>query len=231
MTHTGEFRGVAPTGKKVNITGVNIYRMVDGKIVEGWSVTDSTDLLKQLGLIEYTEKGKKLFPEDVTSQPSTSKKENAKIEKRRSISLEANKAIIRSLYDADNKKDWTILDEVISPDFFEATLQLRGPEAYKQFTTTFFTGFPDWQETIEDIVAEDDKVWVYVKGTGTHTGEFWGLDPTGKTMTIMMVQMWRLVDGKVVQKQSVADELEAYEQAGVIEYTEKGKKLFPEDHL
>jgi len=68
MTHTGEFRGVlptgekirlAPTGKKVTITGVNIYRIVDGRITEGWNVIDSLDLLKQLGVIEY-----KGFPDE-----------------------------------------------------------------------------------------------------------------------------------------------------------------------
>jgi predicted ester cyclase len=62
MTHTGEVRGLTPTGKKITLKGVNIYRMVDGKVVEGWSVTDSLDLLTQLGVIEYTEKAKKLFP-------------------------------------------------------------------------------------------------------------------------------------------------------------------------
>ena len=149
------------------------------------------------------------------------------------MSLEENKAIIRSLYEADNRKDLTILDELISPDFFEATLQLRGPEAYKQFETMFFKSFPDWHENIEDIIAEGDKVWVYFKATGTHTGELnifgIALALTGKKIAITAVQMWRLVDGKVVEKQSVADELEAYRQLGIIEPTEKGKKLFPED--
>jgi predicted SnoaL-like aldol condensation-catalyzing enzyme len=43
---------------------VDIYRIVNGKLVEYWNVSDGTDFQKQLGLIEYTEKGKKLFPED-----------------------------------------------------------------------------------------------------------------------------------------------------------------------
>jgi C-1 hydroxylase len=84
------------------------------------------------------------------------------------MSLEENKAIILSLYEADNKKDLTILDKVISPDFFDPTFKLQGPEGYKQFETAFFKGFPDWIETIEDIIAEGDKVWVRFTGTGTH---------------------------------------------------------------
>ena len=61
MTHTGEYRGIAPTGKKITFPSVWINRIVDGKVVEGWEVYDLLDFLKQLGVIEY-----KGFPEDVT---------------------------------------------------------------------------------------------------------------------------------------------------------------------
>ena len=144
------------------------------------------------------------------------------------MSLEENKAIIRSLYEADNKKDLSILDELISPDFVDPSFQLRGPESYKQFETMFFKGFPDWQETIEDIIAEGDKVWVRFTGTGTHSGEWRGLAPTGKNITFQGVQIWRITDGKVVEKHSIIDLLDALKQLGVIEYTEKTKQLFPE---
>ena len=143
------------------------------------------------------------------------------------MSLEENKAIIRNLYEADNKKDLSILDELISPDFFDPTFQLRGPEGYKQFETAFFKGFPDWHETIEDIVAEGNKVWVRFTGMGTHRGEWRGLAPTGKKITFTGVQIWRIVDGKVVEKDSIIDLLDALKQLGVIEFTEKAKELLP----
>jgi len=64
-THTGEWAifGVisAPTGKKISYTGVGIWRIVDGKVVERKSVRDMLDFLKQLGVIEPTEKAKKVF--------------------------------------------------------------------------------------------------------------------------------------------------------------------------
>jgi C-1 hydroxylase len=143
------------------------------------------------------------------------------------MSLEENKAIILSLYEADNKKDLTILDEVISPEFSDPTFQLKGPEGYKQFEIAFFKGFPDWIETIEDIIAEEDKVWVRFTGTGTHKGEWRGLASTGKKVTFRGVQIWRLVNGKVVSKDSILDLLDALKQLGVIEYTEKAKALLP----
>ncbi len=143
------------------------------------------------------------------------------------MSLEENKAVIRSLYEADNAKDLSILDEVILPDFYDASFQLRGPKSYKQFESKFFKGFPDWHETIEDIIAEEDKVWVRFTGTGTHKGEWRGLPPTGKKITISGVQIWRLFDGKVMEKDSIIDLLEAFKQLGVIKYTEKTKDLLP----
>ena len=145
------------------------------------------------------------------------------------MSLEENKAIILSLYEADNKKDLSILDEVISPDFFDPTFNLRGAKGYKQFETSFFKGFPDWIETIEDIIAEGNKVGVRFTGTGTHKGEWQGLVPTGKKVTFRGVQIWRLVNGKVVSKDSILDLLDAFKQLGVIEYTEKAKALLPSD--
>lgn len=147
------------------------------------------------------------------------------------ISLEKNKAIIRSLYEADNKKDLSILDEVISPDFYDPTFKIRGAKDYKQFEMDFFKGFPDWIETIEDIIAEGEKVWVRFTGIGTHKGEWLGLDPTGKKVTLRAVQIWRIVDGKVVAKDSISDSLLIFRQLGVVEYTEKAKRFLLLDKL
>ena len=141
------------------------------------------------------------------------------------MSLEENEAIILRLYEADNKKDLSILDKVISPDFYDPTFNLRGVEEYRQFELAFFKGFPDWIENVEDIIAEGDKVWVRFTGTGTHKGEWLGLAPTGKKMTFKAVQMWRIVNGKVVSKDSIGDFLDAFKQLGVIKYTEKAKEF------
>jgi len=65
-THSGEwnFFGItlAPTGKKITYTGVGIWRIVNGKVVERKTVRDMLDFFKQLGVIKYTEKVKALFP-------------------------------------------------------------------------------------------------------------------------------------------------------------------------
>jgi len=151
------------------------------------------------------------------------------------MSSEENKAIIRRLFEAENKRDLAMLDKLIAPNFVEGRntpFELRGPEGYKQFVTLLFKAFPDWHETIEDIVAEDDKVCVFMNATAIHTGEwnFLGvtLAPTGKKITYTAVNVWRIVDGKIVERKSVRDLLAFLAQLGLIEPTEKGKKLFPD---
>ena len=61
-THKGEFRGLAPTGKKVAWTGVNFWHILEGKVVGKGSIYDMLDTLKQLGVIKYTEKAKAFLP-------------------------------------------------------------------------------------------------------------------------------------------------------------------------
>jgi len=145
--------------------------------------------------------------------------------------LEENKAIIRSLYETFNKHDVALLDDLMAPDFVDHTMQLQGLDSFKKFETNFIKSFPDYSETIEDIIAEGDKVWVHFKVTGTHKGEwnFFGITfaPTGKKITYTGVGIWRIVDGKVVERKSVRDMLDFLRQLGVIEPTEKVKKLFP----
>ena len=64
-THKGEYRGIAPTGKKMTFFCVDIFHIVDGKVAEGWHVYNFRDFYNQLDVIEYTEKAKGLFPENV----------------------------------------------------------------------------------------------------------------------------------------------------------------------
>jgi len=152
------------------------------------------------------------------------------------VSLEENKAIIRSLYEAFNKHNPDLLDGIMSPDFVDAPntpFELRGLASYKRFEATFIKGFPDYQDAIEDIIAEGDRVWVLGRVTGTHTGkwEFLGITfaPTGKKITWTAVNMFRIVDGKIVERKSVRDMSDFLKQLGVFEYTEKAKKLFPKE--
>ena len=145
------------------------------------------------------------------------------------MSLEENKAIIRRWIDATNKQNLSLYDDLVASDFVDHTRQVQGLENVKQFVTMVFKAFPDFHLTIEDIIAEGEKVWVRAKMTMTHIIEYRGIAPTGKKITETSVSINRIVDGKIVEQWYVTDDMDFYKQLGIIEITEKGKKLFPEN--
>jgi len=155
------------------------------------------------------------------------------------MSLEKNKAIIRGWFEAENKKDLALLDEFVAPDFIDHAHQLRGLAAYKQFLAEVIKGYPDFLETIEDMIAEGDKVWVRYQFTGTHTGEYQEylpsigkitLPPTGKKISMSLVDIFCIANDKVVEwVWAIYDGFDFLKQLGLIEYSEQARNLFPKD--
>jgi len=145
------------------------------------------------------------------------------------MSLEENKKIVQKSIEIINKKDLSLVEQMVAPDFVDHTRQMHGSESLKQFLSMIFKSFPDFHLTIEDIIAEDDKVWVRLTITATHTDDFFGLAPTGKKFTEPSVWIYRIDNGRIVEGWDVQDELDFYKKIGAIEYTEKGRQLFPEE--
>ena len=141
------------------------------------------------------------------------------------MSLEENKAIVRRFIEAYNKRNLDLFDDLLAPDYYDHTSKV-GIEGLKQLMNMAFKAFPDFHETIEDIIAEGDKVWARITFTGTHTGEFMGISPTGKKIATEMVDIFRIVNGKLVEYRDVNNNLDYFIKLGLIEYTEKGKQLF-----
>jgi len=107
------------------------------------------------------------------------------------MSLEENKALVRKGIEAMNKRDLTVLEVFMASDYVDHTNQLRCREDVKQFYMRAFKDFPDLHRTIEDIIAEGDKVWVRFKIMGTAL--------TGKKIELTSVNIFRIVNGKVVE--------------------------------
>lgn len=102
------------------------------------------------------------------------------------------------------RPDWeAIWDEIVSPDvvhhFNSEPEPIVGLTANKAFNATLFEGFPEIVHTLQDMVAEDDKVVYRTRLRGTHTGEFLGIPPTGKTAQINDFTMLRISDGKILE--------------------------------
>jgi predicted ester cyclase len=136
------------------------------------------------------------------------------------MSTEENKARTRSAYDEFiNKGNVAAVEEYIAPNYLghvPGLPPIQGVEGFKQFITMLETAFSDRHVTIEDMVAEGDKVAVRYSQSGTHTGELMGLPPTGKQVRWTGMAILRIADGKAVEQWISNDDLGLMQQLGVI---------------
>jgi steroid delta-isomerase-like uncharacterized protein len=133
---------------------------------------------------------------------------------------ERNKAVVRRFIEkVQNQKDWAAYDELNAPDFVNLSAPPGVPadrEGGKIFLTAFANAFPDSQIAVDDMIAERDRVVTKKTMTGTHTGEFNGIPPTGKRVEIQYVDILRLRDGQIIEHWLSMDQLSFMQQLGVI---------------
>ena len=136
------------------------------------------------------------------------------------MSTEENKAIMRRVWEEIfNKGDLSVADEIIAPNYVyhgPIGMEFKGPEGFKQLITMFRTAFPDMRVTVEDMVAEGDKVVSRITGRGTHKGEFMGIAATGKQVTYTGILIVRFAGGKEVEVWGCSDLLGMMQQLGVV---------------
>jgi predicted ester cyclase len=125
------------------------------------------------------------------------------------MSAEANKAIVRRYYDELwNQWNLSLSDELIDAGIsFRGSLgvTVQGLEGFKQYVTLVRGAFPDFHNTIEDLIAEGDKVVARLTYHGTHRGELFGIAPTGKRVTYAGIAIFRIADGRIVEGWVIGD--------------------------
>jgi predicted ester cyclase len=125
------------------------------------------------------------------------------------VSLEENKALVRR----EQEELWNHTGNL------DAAEELFAPEqagAARQEATEFRQGFPDVVSTIEDLIAEGDKVAARWRARATHHGEYMGVPPTGKEVEFTGISVYRIEGGKIAESWSVEDELGLMRQIGAV---------------
>lgn len=136
------------------------------------------------------------------------------------MSIEENKAVIRRLEnEAWNKGNLAVADEFIANSYIYYNAPPGtppGPDGFKQLVRMYRAAVPDVQVILEDLIAEGDKVVERWTARGTHRGELWGVAPTGKFLTVSGITIWRVIDGKVLERWENCDALGVFQQLGAI---------------
>jgi predicted ester cyclase len=134
------------------------------------------------------------------------------------MTIEQNKELIRHVYELSSQKDTASLFGLYDPGYIEHTRDSdQSLERLKLGVSVFFAAFPDLKFTIEDMVAEGDKVAYRVTITGTHTGRpFMGIAPTGKKIEMRNTSIKRIANGKLAESWGTLDTLSMMRQLGLI---------------
>ena len=131
------------------------------------------------------------------------------------MSAEQNKAIARKVYEIISTGDFGRAEEIVDREAPDNELRPNDPPAklIDTFKETFLDareGFPDLSVTIEDVMAEGDRVAARVTMRGTHHGEFQGIAPTGRQVEVRAIDMFRIEDGRIVEHWGHADDPAAF---------------------
>lgn len=135
------------------------------------------------------------------------------------MSLEANKDLVRHYQAAYNNNQLDNLDALVAADVLTPKIMPGLPpglEGAKQVHQTTLLGMPDFQTTIEVLIAEGDQVVARVTMTGTHTGNFWGMPPTGKQVRFTGMYLVRIADGRIVEHWGEEDGVGLLQQLGFL---------------
>ena len=136
---------------------------------------------------------------------------------------EQNKEVARRAYRAISEGarsgDMSGLDEVIAPDIRDHNPepgQGQGREGARAMFMELARAFPDLSVSIEELIAEGDKVVGRVRFQGTHSGDFQGMPATGKRVEMQVIDILRIENGKIVERWGLGDQLGLMQQLGAV---------------
>jgi predicted ester cyclase len=214
-SHRGNLFGIPPTGRKVDVYEIGIFRLAQGRITEGWFMADELGLLKQLGVqLPARKDGRSIVP-PVTDAGKDGDVVVKRLMAKRPVSREDhNKLIVaRSKSSFVEKEDrahyvqrrWGLQH---LRDYGEAN-------GVAQFDPSH--AFPDRNDRILELIAEDDRVWMQFNLRGTNTQSFYGLPATGRRCEMNEVGIARFADGRWIEGWYLADGVGMLLQLGALE--------------
>jgi predicted ester cyclase len=141
---------------------------------------------------------------------------------------EDNKALVLQFYKAFDDRKIDQAFELLAPNFVAHLAGIAEPldeEGFRQFGLSFYSAFSQGQHIFDEMVVSGDRVVTSGTFTATHLGEFQGLPPTGKQISLSIMHIDRVKDGKIVEHWGQGDALGLMQQLGIVFLP--GPKLVP----
>jgi predicted ester cyclase len=131
---------------------------------------------------------------------------------------ESNKALVRRLFEETGSRNGQIPEGLCAPDF---TVRVAGSPpldlaTFQQHIHMYYAAFSDFTQTVDDLVAEGDRVAARVTAEAVHTGEFMGVPPSGKRISYVNIGIARIRDDQIVEWWASPDQLSVMRQLGLV---------------
>jgi steroid delta-isomerase-like uncharacterized protein len=132
----------------------------------------------------------------------------------------ANKQLVETfIQELFTKGDLDAVDRYLNPGFINHDPPFPGApdgrDGLRQAAAMFHAALPDWHSEVEQLIAEADIVVERFTASGTHRGDLMGVPPTGKVLVLKGIQMFRVVDGQIVERWGRLDEVGLMRQLGL----------------
>ena len=214
-THRDAFLGIAATGKPIEFSGIHIFRVANGRLVEGWGYLDVATLLMQLGAIKFPTAGAPYAggqagspggggggggsPAGGSPGPAGGQLPGG------GAAPGSPEDVARRWFDAVNRNDDNALASLVAPDVVDhsglSQAHGQGREGHRGLVRQLRTALPDWRSRIESITVDGDLVTIRHTGRGglpRGYGNIFGGD-AGQPLEFEMVSTVRVRDGKIVE--------------------------------
>ncbi|MGZ8230412.1 MAG: ester cyclase [Burkholderiales bacterium] len=211
-THTGNYFGIVPAGRKLDVYECAFLRIVNGQMIEGWFMMDEAEKLRQLGAkLPARGDGRTIVP----ALPHLGEEVDVVVKRLESEAVDTHEqrnklAVARALANTGD-------DAIASgPRPTRRVLEHLHDYAAKRNATgqTLRSALPDLRTRIEVLLAEGDQVWARCNFEGTHTAPLHGLAPSGKRVGIPFILIARFADGEWKERWEFGDELGLLLQLG-----------------
>jgi len=201
-THTGSLMGAPPTGRRVSFSGMELFRLRDGRIVEQWGEIDAIEMLQQLGLMPAS---------DVRPTAAEAQARNGQT---RPASREENAATVRDFHERFNQHDLSGVGALCDDVVIHHGAQLQDLATALRFADSFLDAFADGRNEIHAMLADDNAVLTRGVFKGQHNGDFMGVPPTGRQVTMTWMTFDRMHGGRIAERWAEQDTLGLLQQLG-----------------
>jgi len=205
-THKGNFFGVAPTGKAIDIHELGVFRLADSQITEAWFMADEAGLLLQLGAVMPRRKDGQLISPPVTGEGEDLDAVIARLAAGPLITTQDRNRLMVA-----RCKGSIPAPSDRAPEFRQTRIGFQHLRDYGNAkgvgTETISSALPDRRDRIDGLLAEGDKVLMRFKVAGTHAADLYGLAATNRRVEVPEVGILRIQEGKWKEAWYFADEL------------------------